>query len=360
VEDSPSLLDRFSGLLDNSPIRIKDPANAPKKKSGLTEYPKPVKLKDAVPCNWQMAKFSQNANLDMETARYHLYNDKARLVKINDRQQWCSGESKTSCRFIYDPEGKVLTTKVVVALVPKLLIRIDVATKKELRDEQGNYIVVNYETFLNGANSQKSFDYWGLRAIDRDVKSVNASSYKNWIEAALNKGRYKLILNGCQKEAACGCRVSVRFDVEVHVVNEDDARKLNANNTVILFPSVDRADASHWGEAKYKINALGEKEEVKDQVKSHEVGHLFNFPDEYFREGGSAHKQYIKDNGDLDFDLAKNNAEEKIDITWQLESGENLMGYGANDPSAMTRPYYIEYIRRWFSEYTNKEWRVGI
>jgi type VI secretion system secreted protein VgrG len=296
----------------------------------------------------------------METARYHLYDADGNLETKDGQPQWCSSESSTSCRFIYDPERKILAAKVVVALVPKLLVRIDPATKKELRDSGGNYVVVNYQTYKNGANSKKPFEYWGLKAIDRDVKSVDASRYKSRIEATLNKGGYKLILNGCQKGAACGCRVSVKFDVDINVVNESDAGKLNANNTIFLFPSVDRADASHWGEVKYIINVLSEKEEVVDQVKAHEIGHLFNFPDEYYKEGGSAHKQYIKKDGDLDFDLGRKNENEKADITWQLDSGENLMGYGANRPSATTRPYYIEYIRRWFSEYTNKEWRVGV
>ncbi|HTH61251.1 MAG TPA: hypothetical protein VL689_13960 [Paraburkholderia sp.] len=261
---------------------------------------------------------------------------------------------------MYDPESKILTAGIVVALVPKLLVRIDPVTKKELRDSGGEYVVVNYETFKNGANSKKPFEHWGLKLIDRDVKSVNASKYKSRIEGALNNGGYKLILNGCQKGAACGCRVSVKFNVDVYVMSESDARKLNANNIIILFPSVDRADSSHWGEVKYIINVASEKEEVMDQVKAHEVGHLFNFPDEYFRRGGSVHKQYIKNNGDLDFDVGKTNAGGKIDVTWQLESPENLMGYGANLSSAITRPYYVEYIRRWFSEYTNKEWMVGV
>jgi hypothetical protein len=38
----------------------------------------------------------------------------------------------------------------------------------------------------------------------------------------------------------------------------------------------------------------------------------------------------------------------------------NLMGEGGGAKlTATTSPYHIEYIRRWFSAYTNKPWRIG-
>jgi len=359
VEDSPSLLDRFSGLLDNSPIRIKDPANAPKKKSGLTEYPKPVKLESAVPCNWQMANFNQRVNIISETGRYHEYDPAGLPAMDGETRRWCSSQFHSSFKVAFDADSKTLTATVVIALIPKLLIQIDRATKQPLLDATNNYISVAYHTAENGANSRKTYEEQYLRIIDRDIKSVNASTYKEQIERALNSSRHKLILDGCQKGSACGCRVSVRFCVNVYVVDERAATQLGADNTIKLFPLVARADAGHWGENQYKHDALGNRVKVIDLVKAHEAGHLFNFPDEYWRAGGSIHSQYIKRDGDLDFELGKRNANQKNDWIWQLESNENLMGYGALASTASIPPYYVEYIRQWFSQHTNKEWRVG-
>lgn len=360
TEDSPSFFGRISDLLDNSPINIKDPANAPKKKSGLKEYPKPVKLESAVPCNWKMTNFDQRVNITSETGRYHEYDISGAPVMEGENRKWCSSKFNSSFKIAYASDSKTLTATVVVALIPKLLIRVDRVTRQPLRDENKNYISVAYHTAENGANSRRSYEEQGLQVIDRDVKSVNASAYKQQIEGALNRGGYKLILNGCQKEGACGCRVSVRFCVNVHVVDERSATKLDANNTVKLFPVVERADAGNWGEVQYTYDSLGNRVKAIDLVKAHETGHLFNFPDEYWRAGGSVHSQYIKPDGDLDFELGKQSASRKSDVVWQIESSTNLMGYGALTPTATISPYYVEYIRRWFSKYTNKEWLVGI
>jgi hypothetical protein len=93
------------------------------------------------------------------------------------------------------------------------------------------------------------------------------------------------------------------------------------------------------------------------QTKAHETGHLFNFPDEYWRQGGFIHAIYVKDGLDIDFNLA--DANKAKNTFWIIETENNLMGGGCNKSVAATSPYYLEYIRRWFSEHTNKLWRIG-
>jgi type VI secretion system secreted protein VgrG len=76
------------------------------------------------------------------------------------------------------------------------------------------------------------------------------------------------------------------------------------------------------------------------------------------------HRMYIR-NQELDLALGTaNEGKEK----WQIYSATNVMGKAANkavprsshaSPSAMVHPYYLEYIRRHFSEVTHKNWRVG-
>ncbi|TDV37927.1 uncharacterized protein DUF2345 [Paraburkholderia caballeronis] len=355
--DSPSFFGRISDLLDTSPIKIKDKENAPKKKTGLKNYPTPVKLENAVPCNWQMANFERgDDDLRGETKVYRKYGLSGDL---DVQEGECSGLLKSKCKYIYDAGKKILTAKVVIAFVPRVLVQVDPKTSQPLLDNDGNYITVRYETYKNGANSKKTFESQNLRMIDRDPGGANVSGFKREIEGTLNKGNYKLILNGCQKGAACGCRVSVKFCVDIHVATQNDAERLGASKIINLFPETARADSGNWPEAEYEIDVDGKRVPTANQVKAHEAGHLFVFPDEYWKGGGSAHEDYIKNDGTLNFELGSKNANEKSREMWQLYSDGNLMGQAALRETAAIQPYYVEYIRRWFSEYTNKEWSVG-
>jgi len=344
------------------PITINDPDNAPEGKpsDNFKKYPKPVKLKDAASCNWQIPEIKESINLTSETKDYYYYRNGKSPVKSGGDFTLLRTRFKSEFQLIYDARNKIITAKTVIALVPKLLVQIDPKTKKPFLTTDNKYSPVLYHSTENGANSNKSYESQNYMLIDRDTGGIEASKYKSDIESALNSGNYKLILGGCRKKEACGCRIAVRFCVDVHVVNEEDAIKLKANNTIQLFPQVSRADALHWGEVDYKPNSLAEPEnEVASQVKAHEVGHLFNFPDEYWQYGGFVHEQYIRDDKMLDFDIGIKNGIDKTNETWQFDSGNNLMGYGANEPKAMTRPYYLEYIRHWFSRHTHKEWLIG-
>lgn len=357
----PSALgDFFSG--NRNPLKVDDPENAPK--TGLepnpNEYPRAVKLEQPAPCNWVMSAFSTSATLHRETPTYHRYGstDSAPEKDANNDPISWAGPANTTCHFDYDSDAKTLTAKVVIALVPKLLVKMNPATKQPLRDAAGRYVVVNYETVNNGANSGKTFAQQGLMLIDRNVSDVNGSVYKNLIETTLNKGGYKLILDGCQKGASCGCRVPVKFCADIRVVTPAEAEKLNADTTINLFPNVDRADAKNWPAADhYGVDNSGQTVAENWQVKAHETGHLFAFPDEYWKYGGFVHKQYVKSDMTLDFARGRENSSDNK--TWQIESQDNLMGYGCNKSSAIIQPYYLEYIRQWFSSYTNKKWRVG-
>jgi type VI secretion system secreted protein VgrG len=357
----PSALgDFFSG--NRSPLKVNDPDNAPKK--GLAtnpdEYPKAVKLEQPAPCNWAMSAFNTSATLRRETPTYYRYGstDSAPEKNANNDPISWAGPAETVCHFDYDSDAKALTAKVVIALVPRLLVRMSPATRQPLHDAAGHYVVVNYETVNNGANSGKTFAQQGLMLIDRDVDDVNGSVYKNIIEKTLNQGRYKLILDSCQKGASCGCRIPVKFCADIRVVTPAEAERLNADTTIDLFPNVDRADAKNWPAADhYGVDNSGQTVAENWQVKAHETGHLFAFPDEYWKFGGFVHEQYVKSDMTLDFALGKENVGDNK--TWQIESQDNLMGYGCNKSSAIIQPYYLEYIRQWFSNHTNKKWRVG-
>lgn len=333
--------------------------NDPENEKANCVAPDPIQLQSPAPCNWTLSDFTATAKMERETPTYQKYGwtRTERLVK-NGQPEMCAGTAPTTCQFIYDSSSKTLTVKVVTALVPKLLVQMDRVTGQPLRDSSNNYVVVQYETFKNGANSKLSFAEQGLMLVERDPKEVDASTYKSMIEKTLNQGNYKLILDGCSKGGACGCRVAVKFCADVHVVREADAPALNPNIIINLFPTTARADANNWPEADYRLDNTGAgKIKIVTQTKAHETGHLFNFPDEYWEQGGFVHSIYVKNGRDIDFELAdKNKAAGKF---WVIETENNLMGGGCTLPTATTSPYYLEYIRRWFSAHTNKLWRVG-
>ncbi len=343
------------GPTGNAGLVINDPDN----EQQIHVSPDPVQLQTAAPCNWQLPDFTTSASMKRETPRYHKYGwtRTERLMK-EGQPVMCSGTATTTCQFSYDAKNKRLTAKVTIALVPRLLIKLDPVSKEPLRDDNNGYVVEQYETFENGANSTKPFSAFNLKQIDRDAKEIDASTYKKQIESTLNQGNYKLILGGCQKDAACGCRVSVKFCVDVHVVTESAAAALNPDITINLFPTTARADAKNWPEFEYESDDDGKNTSPKlTQVKAHEAGHLFNFPDEYWAQGGFVHSIYVKNDLNIDFERA--DANKRKNNVWVIESESNLMGGGCNKPAATIPPYYLDYIRGWFSVHTGKLWRIG-
>lgn len=359
----PSFLDSIVG--GKSGPRLETPANGgltvnhSKNESQSCVPPDPIQLQSPAPCNWHLADFVESATMERETPAYQKYGW-TRTERLTEGGQplMCAGTAQTNCQFIYDAGAKTLTAKVVIALVPRLLVKLDRATGDPSRDANDNYFVVQYETFENGANSHKTFAEQGLILVDRDLKEVDGSTYKNEIEKTLNQGNYKLILDGCQKGGACGCRISVKFCADVLVVRAADAPALNPNITINLYPTTARADALNWPECDFELDNSGAgKVKIVTQAKAHEAGHLFNFPDEYWQQGGFVHAIYVKDGMNIDFPLA--DANKAKNAFWIVETATNLMGGGCLNSTATTSPYYIEYIRRWFSARTNKLWRVG-
>ena len=153
-------------------------------------------------------------------------------------------------------------------------------------------------------------------------------------------------------------KVSFKVDLRVSIKGVP-IDGFNPHVSLKLFPQVLRADTGAWGEKyKYKL-----KKKILDypdaNIEAHECGHYFNFPDEYYDQGGWLHESYIKDE-QIDFSLVDAKAGT---LVWQARSQTNLMGYGATTPldrgRATTSPYYLEYVRRQFSLATNKLWRVG-
>ncbi|WP_256258451.1 DUF2345 domain-containing protein, partial [Burkholderia ubonensis] len=369
-----------------------DSAHEPKKPLS-DDVSVPIRMEKPGYCDWQRPSFSVERTDKTETGSYYgfdWYKHPYPTPDVSGARPLSGNQFDTAFELSYDDRSKTLYATVRVKIVPVDLFQCD-PSGTPLRAPDGKPQSIPYET------SQ----YWRVVAngVDRPMNgcvlkyragtepSFDIETRKRQVEAVLNDHRSKLILNGCSKDAACGCRVSVVFKVEfllsINNAPVGDGKKIH--KTVNLFPRAQRADAGSWGEVNmYQERQPDQSVVWKDMqyvtnVIAHECGHLFNFPDEYWQMGGWVHNQYIKDQ-QLDFAMGEVNKQKE---TWQIYSEGNVMGGGCNKPaptgdnvrpSAAARPYYLEYVRRHFCalsgekpQYLNNDkskpiwrrWRIG-
>lgn len=349
--------------MDSGVPRAKLILNSPSDQQQADVEPDPILLAKAVPCDWKMSDLKADIKQHIEARSY--------WGMLNNRTPWCDpitkaqykggGSRDSNFEFAYNEQDKAITCTVRVMLIPMDLFPLDVTGARDLSTRQTT-IPYNYSdhsmmtpgSALNGVK----MDYRDAVGAKYDV-----SALRSRVEAVLNQGGYRLILDGCAKGAACGCRVKVNFKADFRVsIRGVQISGFSEHVSLHLFPSVLRADTSSWGEQhKYRDENKKMHDYPLANVEAHECGHYFNFPDEYYDQGGWLHEAYIKDEH-IDFSLVDAKAGT---MAWQGHSRTNLMGDGANAPletgriTATIRPYYLEYVRRQFSLATNKLWRIG-
>ncbi|MCG5078709.1 type VI secretion system Vgr family protein, partial [Paraburkholderia tagetis] len=322
--------------------------------------PDPIKLANAVPCDWKITDMKSDIKGHVEAISYWgMEDNRTKWVDKKTGTQYRGGGSRDSYfEFAYSEQDKTITCTVRVMLIPMDLVPVDAAGKPDLTaDEQS----LPY-TFEVHSRMAPGDIVDGVKMVYRDAvgEKYDVGALRNRIEGVLNKGGYKLILDGCSKGAACGCRVKVNFKADLRVsIKGTSLKNFNEHVSLHLYPAVLRADTGSWGEQyKYLDNNMLRDCDVA-HVEAHECGHYFNFPDEYYARGGWLHESYIK-NEQIDFPLVDAKAG---CLLWQGRSPTNLMGYGAllavKNGRATIKPYYLEYVRRQFSLATNKLWRVG-
>ncbi|CAN7296138.1 type VI secretion system tip protein VgrG [Caballeronia sp. LjRoot29] len=333
--------------------------------------PDPIKLVNAVPCDWKISDLKADVQQHIEAKSYWGMLDN-RTPWMNDDKtvQYRGGGSRDSnYEFAYSEQDKAITCTVRVMTIPMDLFPVNLKGERDT-SVPADEATIPYEF---SAHSQMTpgivrqgakMDYRDAVGPKFDVRALISR-----IEAVLNQGGYKLILDGCSKGAACGCRVKVNFKVDLRVsIKGTPIDGFSPHVSLKLFPFVLRADTGSWGE-KHKYKQDRKILDYPDaNVEAHECGHYFNFPDEYYGQGGWLHESYIK-NEQIDFSLVDAKAGAMV---WQGHSqtdatyvGANVMGDGANAAlqggrvTAAIKPYYLEYVRRQFSLATNKLWRVG-
>jgi type VI secretion system secreted protein VgrG len=352
----------------------------------------PIMLAKPEYCDWHRPAFTAECIDTTETGSYYGLDSKKNPYPALDprgNRQLSGGKLNTTFELSYDDQSKTLRATVRVMLVPVDLHKCD-AYGKVLPGADGQPESIPYyhdsHWKVVGRGVDSPVDGYVLKYRKANGANFDIATRTQQIEAVLNGHKSKLILNGCSKNAACGCRVSVVFKVELMLgVNQVPVDGKSAHKTINLFPKTQRADSGSWGEVNmYPAMQPGGKSTWKDMpydtnVIAHECGHLFNYPDEYWEYGGFVNEQYIV-NQELNFPLGDANKNKE---TWQIYSAKNLMGGGCNNrietgdkavPSATVHPYYLEYVRRHFCELTGetpqftngdkskpvwRRWRVG-
>jgi type VI secretion system secreted protein VgrG len=356
-----SPFDGKSSNVDSNVPKAKVTLNSPDDQTQSYVAPDPIKLANAAPCDWKISDVKADVSEHIEAKSY--------WGMLGNRSPWKDGRGNqirgggsrdSNFEFAYSEQDKAITCTVRVMLIPMDLFPVDATGNRDLTvvPQTVPYETTTHWKMMPGSTVN------GVKMDYRDAvgDQYDVGALKSRIEAVLNHGGYKLILDGCSKGAACGCRVKVNFRVDLRVsVKGVSIAGFNPHVSNHLFPTVLRADTSSWGERhKYEYN-----NKIFDypqaNVEAHECGHYFNFPDEYYDQGGWLHESYIKDE-QIDFSLVDAKAGT---MAWQAHSPTNLMGDGANAPlqsgsvTASIKPYYLEYVRRQFSLSTSRLWRVG-
>jgi Rhs element Vgr protein len=357
--------------VDSEIPKAKVTLNSPDDQQQAFVAPDPIKLVNAVPCDWKISDLKADVTEHIEAKSYWgMLTNRTPWMNDDKTVQYRGGGSRDSnFEFAYSEQDKAITCTVRVMMIPMDLFPVDL---KGVRDTSvsADEATIPYE-FSAHSMMTPGMVRQGVKMDYRDAvgPKFDLRALISRIEAVLNQGGYKLILDGCSKGAACGCRVKVNFKVDLRVSNKGATIDgFNPHVSLKLFPLVLRADTGSWGE-KHKYKRDRKILNYPDaNVEAHECGHYFNFPDEYYDQGGWLHESYIK-NEQIDFSLVDAKAGAMV---WQGHSqtdatfvGANVMGDGANAAlqggrvTAVTKPYYLEYVRRQFSLATNKLWRVG-
>jgi type VI secretion system secreted protein VgrG len=353
-------------------LTVSDPENAPKDlkipagsngKDGDNYVVPSITLGKPAPCNWAMEDFSQLSAHDMEVKAYYPWIDEKTKYERKGKWSLTPGSRKSKFDIRFDNNSKMLTASVKIGVILKDIHEIDSTGNDLVRLKDGTIKSVPYDSTGNGANVTDEARPKNLKFVDRDSTKYDFAAKAKLINSVMNQNSYKLILDGCAKGPQCGCRVSIQFDVAFFVIKESERLFGPYHSVINLYPYAFRDDSGNWGEvvAKFDASTNDYTRWLEDYTAAHECGHLFNYPDEYFRESGSVHEQYIEKQH-LQFERGRQLAGSE---TWQMVSRQNLMGSGSRnkvsvDPLPQVPPYYMEYLRRWMTKHTSKKWRVGV
>ncbi|KAK44340.1 type IV secretion protein Rhs, partial [Caballeronia jiangsuensis] len=322
------------------------------------QVPELIKLKSPAACDWKLRSMEREFTGYSDTDTYEMVDENKNRVEDGQGNPYVGGgKIAYAFKLKYDSETKTVSAITRIKVVPADLVLCDFSGNPILKD--GLTQSIPYDQGQHGdivSDGAIGKTVRGVAIKYRDKAGIDLVALKRKVEATLNRHHGLVILDGCSREGGCGWRVKVKFEVEL-VESANDSSVAGVYPRVFLFPKAKRASSGAWGEEvlTFQDGLVKYVGALEVNVLVHECMHLFGAPDEYFAMGGFVHQQYITD-GKLNF---KKGEELSGSLSWQILSRTNLMGYASDKPHANVSPYYIEYVRRHFSELNGKDWKVG-
>nr|WP_174505252.1 hypothetical protein [Acinetobacter sp. Marseille-Q1620] len=219
-------------------------------------------------------------------------------------------------------------------------------------DKTGNEVKYDHNKMMGTLEKQFNFVMQPITTDDNDFLKDKETK----VNQILNQNGYYLAATRCKKDGGCSCKIPIVFKVTYSLTNSTSPLVIR------LFEDSERANAANYSKVeRMKVTVRnivnGKPIDVKEDREydatvtfTHETGHLYGFPDEYFEHGGAVHKMYIDPNTQL-VDVKK--AEPKDD--WKRNGGDNLMCSRGVYTLPLIPAYYLEVFRKRFEEKTGIE-----
>ncbi|WP_180048074.1 MULTISPECIES: type VI secretion system Vgr family protein, partial [unclassified Acinetobacter] len=275
-----------------------------------------------VKCSSHIPK-KEDKNYDLRFPVKNNYNVDEQGIKISNILNRWEEISRRKFDLLYDPALNKITAKVII--------------KIQFMEAQQT---------INGVVTNVPYDKNSIQNhVSRPYDAIKLATIKTKIEETLNKEIKYLTPVQCNQAGGCACKIPMYLEVEF-VENGRFHQKVN------LFPKSPRPNTDNWAEERLDTNNQVMSPD-REHALAHEVGHYFNFPDEYYFSGGMVHKMYINPRTKI-VDLT---IPEPVD-DWKRYSLDNLMGQGATKLDPELPKYYFNFIKDWFERKTRIQWNI--
>lgn len=204
---------------------------------------------------------------------------------------------------------------------------------------------------INGIETSVPYDLSQMdkklqKSIPKVYDAKKLATFKTKIEDTLNKEIKYLTPTQCNQAGGCACKIPMFLQVEF-------VEKGRSHQKVNLYPKSARANTDNWAEIRIDSVSKLPLDSNKDHTFAHEVGHYFNFVDEYYYFGGMVHKMYINPKTKIvDLTIPESTTD------WVKKSPNNLMGSGAYSLNPQIPKYYFNFIKDWFEKETRIQWNI--
>ena len=290
------------------------------------------------------------------------HSNQLKTVEVNGKKLvvpfYNYGDGFKNIDIEFDPKKNVLYFFCRIVFVPKKVIK---------KADGKEYPYRNQQTIEKNGYLLES------REVVQDIIDF-IQEKQNKVNELLNYVGYYFSPSDCNIAGGCTCSIPVIMKVSMQVQHASELQSPFAHY-INLYPSASRADDANWGEIELKDETFTKHGETKvingnvitspsilvkeeraidtTAVFLHETGHLFGFPDEYFKDGGAVHKMYIKpDTQTVDIDLVEPQND------WKRKVDGHLMSSPLPGKMPIIPAYYYERFQEYFENKTGVRWKI--